>query len=478
MSEGPLRLRFAPSPTGSLHVGGARTALFNYLIAHRDGGTFILRIEDTDASRNRPESEAAVIEDLRWLGLTWDEGPDVGGPHGPYRQSERRELYAAAAAEMLASDTAYPCYCTPEELALDQQQQKDLGIVATRYGGRCARLDAAGRAAFEARGRTSALRLRVPAGRTVIEDRVHGTVTFDHTQLGDLVLVRASGIPTYNFAAAIDDSAMAIDVVVRGDEHLANTPYQMLVLAALGRKAPAYAHVPLILNEDHQKLSKRHQTVGVASYREEGYLAEALIDHLVLLGWSPGDDSEHWTLPDLAARFSLERVGRAPAVYNGARLRAFNARAIRALPRDRFIELIRERLHAAGFAAAAGDDAWVAQFADAYAEELEVLSDIPVRAAALLGPRPELDPESAAVLEKPAVGAFLRDVLAAVDGEGALISAPPNTVVPKTAKAHGLGTKDGYIALRVALTGSPHGAPLAQVIALLGPERVRERLAA
>jgi nondiscriminating glutamyl-tRNA synthetase len=478
MENKALRLRFAPSPTGSLHVGGARTALFNYLLARRTGGTFILRIEDTDANRNRPESEAAVIEDLHWLGLHWDEGPDVGGPYGPYRQSERMDGYAKSAQELLDKDAAYPCYCTTEELERDHADQKAAGIVATRYGGRCARLTPEQREVFVAEGRQPALRLRIPGGQTVIEDLVHGKVIFDHAQLGDLVLVRANTMPTYNFVAALDDAAMAIDIVVRGDEHLANTPYQMLVLAALDRKAPAYAHVPLILNEDHQKLSKRHQTVGVASYREQGYLAEALLDHLVLLGWSPGDDSEHWTLEDLAKIFSLDRVGRSPSVYNGARLKAFNARAIRALPREELSALFAERLRAADLGEYADNAEWLHHFCQAFGEEVEVLADVPLRAHAIMDMPAELDEAGKELAARADSRVFLSALLAAVENDGAMISVPPNKAIPALAKAQGFPTKDAYVLVRLALTGTSHGPPLGELIGMLGAARVRERLAA
>jgi nondiscriminating glutamyl-tRNA synthetase len=473
----PLRLRFAPSPTGSLHVGGARTALFNYLVANRSGGTFILRIEDTDASRNRVESEAAVIEDLRWLGLSWDEGPDVGGDFGPYRQSERSDLYAQAAVQLLSSGAAYECFCTTEELDADQRAQREAGIFATRYQGRCRDLSETERQTKRAEGREPALRLRIPPGQTVVDDVVHGEVTFEHAILGDFVLVRSSGVPTYNFAAALDDAKMEIDVVVRGDEHLSNTPLQLLVLKALNLTPPRYAHVPLILNEDHQKLSKRHQTVGVAEYRNQGYLASALLDHLVLLGWSPGDDREHFTLEELSKTFSLDRVGRSASVYNAARLRAFNARAIRALAPDVLRTKIAETLRQYDFAQIADDEQLLTYFIEAYGEEITTFAEVERHAAQIEAPL-ERTSEMDERLADPLVQTYLGQLADKVEHDHALFAIAPKDAVGPLAKSLGLPMKAAYETLRLAVTGVAHGAPLVSVLGLLGEKRVLARLRA
>lgn len=473
----PLRLRFAPSPTGSLHVGGARTALFNYLVAKRGGGTFVLRIEDTDATRNRSESEAAVVEDLRWLGMTWDEGPDVGGAYAPYRQSERMSIYAEEAAKLLASGAAYECFCTVEDLEREQREQKEAGYFATRYQGHCTKLTPAERAVKHAEGLSAALRFLVQPGHTVVDDVVHGAVTFDHAVLGDFVVVRSNGVPTYNFAAAVDDAKMEIDLVVRGDEHLSNTPLQLMVLKALGLKAPRYAHVPLILNEEHQKLSKRHQTVGVAEYRNQGYLAPALLDHLVLLGWSPGDDREHFTLEDLSKEFSLDRVGRSASVYNAARLRAFNARAIRAMAPDVLRERIAAELRIGGCVHIADDDTLLAHFITAYGEEIAAFGEV-APLARKLDAAPDESDEMRERLADPLVQSYLEQLAQRVETEHALFAIPPKDVVGAVAKALGLPNKSAYETLRLAVTGVAHGAPLVAVLGLVGEKRTLERLRA
>ncbi|MDE2571297.1 MAG: glutamate--tRNA ligase, partial [bacterium] len=292
LGSAPLRLRFAPSPTGSLHVGGARTALYNILLARRQGGTAVLRFEDTDETRSVPGSEEGLLADLAWLGLSFDEDPVRGGPYGPYRQSERLPIYADVAHRLTALGAAYRCYCSAEELEAERQAQLTAGIRAPRYGGRCRTVSQEQRAAFERAGRPCVVRFAVSPGETVVRDLIHGEVRFDHQHIGDFVMLKSNGWPTYNLAAAIDDATMDITLVMRADEHLPNTPAQLMILAALGLRAPRYAHIPLILNAEHQKLSKRHNTVGVGEFRAQGFLPEALINYLAFLGWSPEGERE------------------------------------------------------------------------------------------------------------------------------------------------------------------------------------------
>src|SRR5215831_1520699 len=315
-----MRVRFAPSPTGHLHVGNARTALFNWLLAHGKDGTFILRIEDTDAERSTKESEASILEDLRWLGLDWDEGPDVGGAHGPYRQSERLHLYESYAKELLAAGAAYHCFCTTAQLDLDRQAALAEGR-PTRYAGTCRRITRAQADARIANGERPAIRFRVPAHRDVVfTDAVRGDVRFPADVIGDPVIVRADGHPAYNFAVVVDDALMDITHVIRGEDHISNTPRQILLYEALGFTPPVFAHLALVMGPDHSPLSKRHGATSVAEFRSRGYLPEALCNYLALIGWSPGHDEELLPIEELAKRFSLEHVGLSAGVFDEEKL--------------------------------------------------------------------------------------------------------------------------------------------------------------
>ncbi|GAC1653554.1 MAG: glutamate--tRNA ligase [Vulcanimicrobiaceae bacterium] len=477
----PLRLRYAPSPTGQTHVGGVRTALFNYLLARRTGGTFVLRVEDTDEARYHPESEETMMRDLRWFGLTWDEGPDAGGPAGPYRQSERLPIYEAYARELHQKGAAYYCYCTPQELEVDREVQRARGIVATHYSGRCRNLVPEQREARERDGSEKSLRFAVPPGATVVPDKIKGDVHFENESFGDFVIVKSAGGPTYNFAAAVDDALMNISLVLRGDEHLANTPVQLMILAALGLQPPQYAHVPLILNEDHSKLSKRHNTVGVDEYRKAGVLPSALLNHLVLLGWSAGDEREEFTLEELGKIFSLERVHKSPAVYNAARLRAFNQRALRKLPREELSLLLAKAMQEEGLLEdpvpqAAGK--WIETFLEAYGEELHTIADaIPhvraLRAEAVVVPALELER-----LRSREVLFYLDAVSQYVDSQSELRGLPLNKDLPAIAQEFGLNKRDAYHTVRMALTGQDGGAPLTLLFPLLGHDRIMMRIGA
>jgi nondiscriminating glutamyl-tRNA synthetase len=315
-----IRVRFAPSPTGHLHVGNARTALFNWLLARGSEGTFIVRIEDTDVERSTGDSEQAILEDLRWLGLDWDEGPRAGGAKGPYRQSERLELYQSYARKLLASGAAYYCFCSAEQLQADRDAAIAHGR-PVRYAGTCRAI-----AADEARSRISAgerpaVRFRVPDEADVtFTDLVRGEVRFSAEVIGDPVIVRAEGTPAYNFAVVVDDALMEVTDVIRGEDHLSNTPRQILIYQALGFTPPRFAHLALVLGPDHSPLSKRHGATSVAEFRAKGYLPEALVNYLALLGWSPGGDDELLPIEELAHRFSIERVGHSPGVFDEEKL--------------------------------------------------------------------------------------------------------------------------------------------------------------
>lgn len=335
-----MRLRFAPSPTGLLHVGNARTALFNWLLARGQGGTLILRIEDTDAERSTAASEAGILEDLKWLGLDWDEGPVVGGAHGPYRQSERLDLYRSYASELIDSGQAYYCFCRQEQLEQDRRTALEAGR-PPKYVGRCRAQSLADARARMQNGEGAVVRFRVPdEDRDVaFQDVVRGTVRFNTSVIGDPVLVRSDGHPAYNFAVVVDDALMQITHVIRGEDHISNTPRQVLLYDALGFQPPVFAHLALVLGPDHTPLSKRHGATSVSEFRTRGYLPEALVNYLALLGWSPGGGDELLPIEELARRFSLDHVGHSAAVFDQEKLAWANRHYVRLADPGRLADL-------------------------------------------------------------------------------------------------------------------------------------------
>ncbi len=331
-----IRVRIAPSPTGFAHLGTASTALYNVLFARAAGGTFVLRIDDTDVERNRPEYELVIYESLHWLGLDWDEGPDKGGPDGPYRQSERLDLYKEHAARLLASGMAYRCYCTPEELDAERKQAQ-AEKRPYKYSRRCLGPDA-----HKERSEFT-VRFKVPGGEVKFKDMIRGEMSFDANLIGDFIIVKSDGFPTYNFASPVDDAAMKISHVIRGEEHLSNTPYQLMLIDALGYQRPeAYAHMPLILAKDGGKLSKRkHPESNLILYREEGYLPEALLNYLALLGWNPGTAQEIFTFDELVHAFSFDRVQHAGARFDWEKLNWINGEYIRRLDDEELAQRLK-----------------------------------------------------------------------------------------------------------------------------------------
>ncbi|KEH18015.1 glutamyl-tRNA synthetase [Medicago truncatula] len=344
----PVRVRFAPSPTGNLHVGGARTALFNYLFARSKGGKFVLRIEDTDLERSTRESEEAVLRDLTWLGLDWDEGPGVGGDYGPYRQSERNSMYKQYAEKLLQSGQVYRCFCSDEEL---EKMKKDAKLkkLPPVYTGKWANATDAEVEEELAKGTPYTFRFRVPKGSLKITDLIRGEVSWNLDTLGDFVIMRSNGQPVYNFCVTVDDATMAISHVIRAEEHLPNTLRQALIYKALKFPMPHFAHVSLILAPDRSKLSKRHGATSVGQYREMGYLPEAMNNYLALLGWGDGTENEFFTLDKLVERFTIERVNKSGAVFDSTKLRWMNGQHLRARPSEEVTKLIGERWKTSGF---------------------------------------------------------------------------------------------------------------------------------
>src|SRR5438132_4991079 len=343
----PPRVRFAPSPTGYLHVGGARTALFNWLFARRLGGTFVLRIEDTDTERSSDEMVSGILEGMRWLGLDWDEGPEVGGAHAPYFQSQRYNRHREIAEKLLASGHAYRCYCSPD-LLKQKREEAERQRVPWKYDRTCLTLSGDERRRMELSGLRPAVRFLVPTGKTSYVDDVHARIEFDHEQIEDFVILRSDGQPTYQLSVVADDVDMQISHVIRGDDHISNTPKQLLLYDAVGEKPPAFAHVPLILGTDKKRLSKRHGAASVTEYERMGYIPEAMVNFLGLLGWSPGGDREVMTRAEMVDAFALDGISGGNPVFNPEKLDWFNNQHLARLDRAELVERVRPLLQAAG----------------------------------------------------------------------------------------------------------------------------------
>jgi len=471
------RLRFAPSPTGYLHVGGARTALFNWLYARRHGGTFILRIEDTDVERSSEDMVTGILESMTWLGLDWDEGPGVGGPHAPYLQTGRLDKYRAAAASLVASGHAYYCYCRPEDLKSKRDAAQAAGAAWT-YDRTCRALPPDEVARREAAGLPRAIRFFVPEGRTSFDDLVHGTIDFDHANIEDFVVLRSDGYPTYHLSVVVDDVDMEITDVVRGDDHISNTPKQVLLYRAMDAPLPRFAHVPLILGPDKKRLSKRHGATSVGEYEKQGYLAEAMVNFLALLGWSPGNDQEVFTREELIARFDLEGISGGNAVFNPEKLDWFNQQHIMRLSGDEILRRLAADLNRAGLSAAvAADRDRACRAVDLVKPRARKLADIVPQLRPFLAETIERDPTAVAKhLSSPELAGHLtawRDRLRTVEPFD-----PASLEAALRAVADERGIKAGVLihATRVAVTGQAVSPGLFEVLELAGRDRVIARL--
>jgi len=431
----PPRVRFAPSPTGYLHVGGARTALFNWLFARRHGGTFVLRIEDTDAQRSSWDMVAGIVDGLRWLGLDWDEGPDIGGPHAPYFQSQRLDKYQAHARALVAEGKAY----------------QDEGAV----------------------------RFKVPPGQTTFTDLVHGTISFENEHIENFVILRSDGQPTYHLSVVVDDIDMEITHVVRGDDHVSNTPKQILLYQAFGKVAPQFAHVPLILGPDKKRLSKRHGATSVMEYPRLGYLPEGMVNFLALLGWSPGGDLEVLSRDELISLFALEGISGGNAVFNPEKLDWFNQQHIGRLSSAALLARLESRLRDAGLwrdTLATTDAAWIGQVLTLLKPRVKKLDQLIEELRPFLVDEPEIDPAAAAKHVTSEVRPVLVRLADELDG---LPSFDPTSIEAATrATADQAGLKGAALihATRVAITGRTVSAGLFDVLALVGPDRVARRL--
>jgi glutamyl-tRNA synthetase len=473
------RVRFAPSPTGYLHIGGARTALFNWLFARRQGGTFVLRIEDTDAERSSWEMVSGIVDGLRWLGLDWDEGPDIGGPHAPYFQSERLEKYRAMADRLVAEGRAYYCYCSTETIQQKREAAEKSGG-GWKYDRACLALSAPQIAAHEAAGTPRAIRFHVPPGQTTFDDRVRGTITFDNTNIEDFVILRSDRQPTYHLSVVADDVDMAITDVIRGDDHISNTPKQVLLYAAVGRAVPHFAHVPLILGPDKKRLSKRHGATSVMEYPKMGYLPEAMANFLALLGWSPGTDEEIFSRDELVARFTLEGISGGNAVFNPEKLDWFNQQHIMRLPVEDLGRRVQPWLEQAGLwreSLATTERAWFLRVLELLKPRVKRLDQLVVDGRVFFEEAVELD-ESAVKkhLSAPGTRSHL-EVLAS-----RLVTAHPysqstlESVLRNTAEERGVKAAALIHATRVAVTGRAASPGLFDVLELLGSEKIARRL--
>jgi glutamyl-tRNA synthetase len=483
---GGVRVRFAPSPSGDLHVGNVRTALYDWAFARSTGGTFVLRIEDTDQTRVRPEYIESALGTLRWLGLDWDEGPGTGGPYGPYLQSERMDSYAHWVQRFLSAGDAYYCYCTPEELAARREAARRAGG-PSGYDGHCRDLTPAQVAAYRAQDRRAVVRFKMPDGSTTFTDLVRGEVTFDHAHVPDFVLTRADGAPLYTLAVAVDDVLMRITHVVRGEDLLSSTPRQIAVYRAMGvpgAQFPLFAHLPYVLGRDGQRLSKRNGVVSVNWYREQGFLPEAICNYLALLGWSPGGNREEFTLAEMAAEFDLARVNANAAQFDVRKLEAINGDKIRALAPADFTARLTPFVIAAGLVAdppSAAQAALIAAAAPLAQERCTTLASGAAMLEFLFTPedRFQADPEDSARTLTTDAGPVLATAHEALSGLASWTAADIEAAL-RVALVDGLGLKPRAAfggALRVAVTGRRAGLPLFQSIELLGRERTLGRLA-
>ncbi|NLJ76555.1 MAG: glutamate--tRNA ligase [Peptococcaceae bacterium] len=477
-----VRVRFAPSPTGPLHIGGARSALFNWLFARHHGGTFIVRVEDTDQERSSRQSEENIMNALHWLGLDWDEGVDVGGQYGPYRQTERLELYNKYADFLLNSKDAYLCYCSEEELAAEREALMAKGELP-RYVGRCRDLTAKERAEFEAAGRRPVVRFRVPEnGEVLIKDLVRGDVSFKCDEIGDYIIIKSDGIPTYNFAVVVDDHAMRISHVVRAEEHLSNTPRQILLYNALGWETPIFAHVSLILGKDRSKMSKRHGATSIEQYQNRGYLPEALANFLALLGWSPGSEEEIFSLEQLKQQFSLDRVAKSPAVFDLDKLNWLNGHYIRETSLDRVTEMALPYLEAAGYIStplAPEEYGSVKMMVAAVRKYLSYMQEITEHVRIFFDDDVQVkDNESGQIMNGDQVKTLMRELIKRINiaTTNAIAGDEAKVLLKEVGRSLKLKGKQIFMPVRVALTGSTQGPDLDLVMAILGREAITRRL--
>ncbi len=475
-----VRVRFAPSPTGDLHVGNIRTALFDWAYARHTGGTFIFRIEDTDTTRVTDEYIQAAIDTLKWLGLDWDEGPEVGGPNGPYLQSQRLDIYAQWAQKFLDQKDAYYCYCTPVELEARREAQRAANV-APGYDGQCRDLTDAQISDYKAQGREAVIRMRMPDGGTTFTDEIRGEVTFDHKFVPDFVLVRGDGSPLYTLAVAVDDVMMKVSHVLRGEDLLSSTPRQIRVYQAMGVKPedyPTFAHLPFVMGQDNAKLSKRNGEVSIAWYRERGFLPEAICNYLALLGWSPGDDRENVTMKELTELFTVDKVHSSPARFDMKKLEAINGDKIRALSPDDFLNWSLPFLTKA--AVISGTDAEIAVIKAALPiiqERIVTLAEVPAMLNFLFVKNFTVAEDCVSKVNDESAKAVLTRSISELEKlttwtHDSIEAALRSSLIEDM----GLKPRIAFGAVRIATTGSNISPPLFESMELLGQEVSLQRI--
>ncbi len=468
-----VRCRFAPAPSGSIHVGNARSALFSWLYARHHRGVFVLRVEDTDASRVTEEAYQGVLEDLRWLGLDWDEGPDVGGSHGPYRQSERLERYREMSDRLLESGHAYRCWCTAEELEERRKAALARGE-APGYDGRCRARPAEEIAAFEAEGRAFAIRFRMPDRESVVQDLVKGEVRWKAGDLSDFVIVRSDGSPVFLLAVSVDDMLMGITHVIRGDDLLASAPRNAAVIEALGGTPPSYAHLPQVLGPDGKPLSKRHGATSVAAFREQGFLPEAMVNYLALLGWAKDDHTTILSRDELVEAFDLSHVTHNPAVFDTQKLEWMNNHYVQQLDDDDLAARCVPFLTSEGLSV---DPELLRRAMPIVRERMKTLEEAPVLLRFLFTDDVAPNEKAAGLISKAPEG-YLKEAAVALDALERWDTQHIQEALDGLAESAGLSRTKGWQPVRAAVTGSNVSPPLPESMALLGKERTLARLRA
>ena len=478
--EKKLKVRFAPSPTGPFHIGGARSALFNWLVARHAGGTFLVRIEDTDLKRSSRESEENIKDSLKWLGLTWDEGIDVGGENGPYRQTERLDIYKKEVQRLLDEGKAYYCYCTEEELEESRKKQVAAGQTPV-YDDHCRHLTEEQIAQYKAEGRKPVIRLKVRKdGVFAFDDMVRGHVEFQASGVGDFIIVKSDGIPVYNFAVVIDDSLMGVTHVIRAEEHLSNTPRQLAIYEALGYPIPKFGHISLILGADHKKMSKRHGATSVTEYRNMGYLPDAMVNYLALLGCAPKGEQEIFTRDELIKQFSMKRVSSNDAVFDIEKLNWINFQYMKKLSPEQLLDLTLPFIEKAGYVKSPlspEQKDWLTRVVWYVRDHLYYGAQAPENVKLFFEDLPEVtDEETLSIMKQETSGKIITAFADALEKLETFDEASIKKCFSSLMKETGIKGKAAFEPVRIALTGVTHGPGLYDMIALFGREKTLSRL--